>query len=436
MGYIQSYSRKAKKKQYVPTNSDGNAGVRATMNNMGLDNSKIGWKNGEVTYGNKSFKPAEVKDGVSYASVADIQGFVNDIYKSEGKNPVRVTDYVSPAGMGSISYSQNGIVSVGGEEIPILYMDGDRAVADEKDIDNAYKKLMQKTGLQTAEDIDADWKNNYKNRLDTAYGDMSGIKEWSYNPETDPVYQAYSDMYRREGERAYRDAAAKVASKKNNGGMTSAAQTLANRQLAYYLSMLTDKLPELAENSYERYKDDYRRKQDAYTLLAEEAEKDWNRRTSEQKLAREDYRQSLENERNRTESESKRLDSELERAENIRKASYEAQKNAWENAEKRGYFTEEEAKLWNIPKDKDGFYLTPNDIKINTDVQYFNEATKPQLAYKSDLNINELLEKYRMQKENDAVKAAQQRANTAYRLSQQLENSKKLAAYKESIKYK
>lgn len=421
MGYMNS--RKAKKTQYTPTSSDGSKGVRATMNNMGLDNSKIGWRDGKVTYGNNSFKPSYVKDGVSYAPVSDIQGFVNDIYKSEGKKPVRVTDYVPPAGLGSISYSQNGQVSVGGENIPVLYMDGDRAVADEKDLDEAYAKLLKRTGLQTAEDMYDGWSGAYKSKLNSAYNTMTGGKEWSYDPDSDPVYKAYSEMYRREGDRAYRDAAAQMASKRNNGGMTSAAQTLANQQLAYYLSKLADKIPELAENSYDRYKHEYQKKKDAYTLLSEQAEADWSKRENTQKLGRDDYARSIESEKDRTEAETKRLDALYSRTENERKSAEALKNSAWSNAQRRGYFTDEEAELLQIPKNGDGYYMTPNEIKIREELMYFNEATKPQLQYESDLNLNELYEKYRLQKSNDAAKAARQ-----------LANSKSLAAYKKSIK--
>ena len=99
----------SKTKTQVPKDRSGNSGVRASMTNMGLDNSKIGWKDGYVTYQNLKFKPANVEDGVSYAPVSDIQSFVNSVYKTQGINPVRVTDYAAPAGMAGVSYSQNGV---------------------------------------------------------------------------------------------------------------------------------------------------------------------------------------------------------------------------------------------------------------------------------------------------------------------------------------
>lgn len=417
----------AKTKQKTPKNQVGNYGVRTTMSNMGLDNSKIGWDNGAVTYNNKSFKPSSVENGVSYAPVSDIQEFVNDIYKSEGKNPVRVTDYASPAGLGSISYSDNGLVSVGEENIPILYMDGDRAVVDSNDLDRAYGKLMQKIGLEKPSDMYNEWQGKYASALNDAYKSLTSQKEWSYNPENDPVYKAYSDMYKREGERAYRDAAAKMATK-NNGNMTSAAQTVAGNQLLYYMSQLADRIPALAENSYNRYKNEQDTKLDAYNLLSKNAELDWNNKSDSQNLAREDYRRSRQSEQERDENSRVRREDE----QSIKAA-------AWANAEKRGFFTDTEAELWDIPKKQDGTYVTPSDIKIAEETLYFNNVTKPELSYKSDLSTAEMWEKYNAAMRNNSAKAAQNYANqknlAAYKASRSLANSKSLAAYKEALKY-
>lgn len=448
MAFIRTNSnyinKKAKTKQYVPKNESGNSGVRAAMTNMGMDNSKIGWKDGAVTYNHQSFKPSSVEDGVSYAPMSDIQDFVNGIYKAEGKNPMRATDYVAPAGLGDISYSDNGMVSVGGENIPVLYMDGDRAVVDENDLNKAYAKLMNNLGMQKSEDMYDDWYGKFGSNLRDAYADLTSDKPWSYNPETDPAYQAYSNMYRREGERAYRDAAAKMATK-NNGNMTSAAQTLANQQMLYYMSQLADRIPELAKNSYDRYKNEHAMKREAYDLLANSADSDWNKRTDMQKMAREDYKQASEAETKRDErlynrwaNEFKKQDNDDKLAENDRNAQKDVMDIAWNEAEKRGYFTDTEAQLWNIPKKEDGTYMTPNDIKIYNDKQYFNEATKPELNYKSDLTINELKEKYGLMDQNDAKKAARNYSNqvklAGVKSAKSLYNSKELARYKNALK--
>ena len=94
--------------------------------------------------------------------------------------------------------------------------------------------------------------------------------------------------------------------------------------------------------------------------------------------------------------------------------------------------------------------MTPNDIKILSDIQYFNEASKPQLDYKAELDMNELIEKYRQIRLNDAAKAADSKDLAAYkydrqytnsrnladyRYKRQLQNSKEMADYRESLKY-
>lgn len=427
---------KSKTKNAVPKDRNGNSGVRASMTNMGLDNSKIGWKDGYVTYQNLKFKPASVENGTSYAPVSDIQGFVESVYRAEGKNPVRVTDYAAPAGMSGISYSQNGLVSVGGENIPVLYMDGDRAVVDRRDLDNAYKKLLEQNGISTAENLYSDWSRDYKADINRAYGAMADYGEWKYNPAQDPAYRAYSDMYQREAERAYKDAAAKMASK-NNGNMTSAAQNVANQQIAYYMSQLADRIPELQKNAYERYSDGYDMKRQNYDLLREEAAAEWERRNSANETAKSDYSRWMENERQRTvdsqndmlaaiNADTKRIENESAKlrqageAETYRQAEFD---NMWENAERRGYFTDTEGRLWNIPKNAEGEYLTPNDIKIQNENRYFNETTAPQLEYRSNLEFQSLLKEYEEKRKYEIEKA-----------QRDYEYDKLLAAYRAGLK--
>jgi hypothetical protein len=426
----------AKSKMTETNDGRENYGVRAAMNNMGLDNSKIGWQDGYVTYNNMKFKPSYVKDGTSYAPKNDIQSFVNSIYKTEGKTPVRITDYASPAGMGGISYSDNGMVSVGGKNIPVLYMDGDRAVVDSNDLDKAYSAVKGKAGIDTAEEMYKKWSRQYKNALEKAYQGIADYGEWNYNPAQDPAYRAYSNMYRREGERAYRDAAAKLASR-NNGNMTSAAQSLANQQLNYYMSMLADRIPELQKNAYERYKNGFDMKKQSYDVLRNEADMAWKQRTELNDTAKTDYAKWLENERQRTLNAQNDIMSELKaegqknanETEKIRQAGESAKNiqneydNAWNNAERRGFFTDSEGGIWNISKKENGEYLTPNEIKIRNDMQYFNEAAAPQMDYKLRLELEAKLKELEEKRKSELQKA-----------QNDFEFDKLLAAYKASLK--
>lgn len=75
---------------------------------------------------------------------------------------------------------------------------------------------------------------------------------FSYNVESDPVYQAYRKQYTREGDRATQDALGAAAAA--TGGIPSSYATAAATQAGdYYASQLTDKVPELYQQAYNRY---------------------------------------------------------------------------------------------------------------------------------------------------------------------------------------
>lgn len=95
--------------------------------------------------------------------------------------------------------------------------------------------------------------------------------KWNYNPDTDPVWQAYQKQYRREGQRATEDTMGRYAAM--TGGMPSTAAVSAASQAGnYYASQLSDKLPQLYQDAYNRYLDEYKKQlglSEAYGNLAE-----------------------------------------------------------------------------------------------------------------------------------------------------------------------
>ncbi len=75
---------------------------------------------------------------------------------------------------------------------------------------------------------------------------------FSYQPESDPVYQAYRKQYLREGRRAAQDALGEAAAM--TGGIPSSYAAAAASQAGdYYASQLSDKVPELYQQAYNRY---------------------------------------------------------------------------------------------------------------------------------------------------------------------------------------
>ena len=97
----------------------------------------------------------------------------------------------------------------------------------------------------------------YERRRDEALERAEDLR-WGYDPDTDPVWQAYQKQYRREGQRAMQDALGRYAAM--TGGVPSSyAMTAASQAGDYYAAQLSDKLPELYDNAYTRYLREYER---------------------------------------------------------------------------------------------------------------------------------------------------------------------------------
>lgn len=104
----------------------------------------------------------------------------------------------------------------------------------------------------------------YTSRWDTQMTDildqMLNRQPYLYNLETDPVWSAYKKQYRREGQRATADTLAQVSAM--TGGMPSSyAVTAAQQAGDYYNAQMTDMIPQLYQQAYERYLNEYTLKQ-------------------------------------------------------------------------------------------------------------------------------------------------------------------------------
>ena len=110
------------------------------------------------------------------------------------------------------------------------------------------------------------WNGSEYQKLRDEYLKRAADMEWNYNPDEDPVWQAYQKQYRREGQRATEDTLGRAAAM--TGGMPSSyAVTAAGQAGNYYASQLSDKLPQLYQDAYNRYLQEYQRQlglSDAY----------------------------------------------------------------------------------------------------------------------------------------------------------------------------
>ncbi len=94
----------------------------------------------------------------------------------------------------------------------------------------------------------------------------AGSTGWKYDYENDPTWNAYKKVYREEGRRAAADTLA-TASAATGGVPSSYAVTASQQARNNYAGKLTELLPTLEQNAYQRYiseqADAYDREQDA-----------------------------------------------------------------------------------------------------------------------------------------------------------------------------
>lgn len=111
--------------------------------------------------------------------------------------------------------------------------------------------------------------DKYASERDDLINQLANPEKFSYNHNTDESYKAYAKQYAREGQRATADALA-AASAQSGGIASSYALTAAGQQGNYYASQLADKIPELYQNAYNRYLNEYNMRREALNSIQSE----------------------------------------------------------------------------------------------------------------------------------------------------------------------
>ncbi len=266
MSNISDKTKNSRVQVDVPRRPDGMVGVRATLRNMGIDNSLIGYNeaNKTVTLGGRELmKPQYINEqaGISYSMPADIQRSVANFYSNTNNPVVRVSDaYGNYAGRYGLSadalgYS-NGVVTVGGRPIDTLYIDDDgKAWAFRNDVEAAAEEYARSLGVRSPNEILEEYNNEYLPQIESLSRSIMNRDEFSYDPGSDPVYQAYREQYLLNADRAARDTMADYAGL-TGGYANSSAVTAAALTQQYYMSQLSSMIPQLAADAYERYSSD------------------------------------------------------------------------------------------------------------------------------------------------------------------------------------
>lgn len=237
---------------------NGDYGVRSSLEDRGVDTSRLGYDNGIITYGGKELlKPDRVENGVSY--VSNPNGITNatiNAYKLDGKNIVKATDYVAGKQLPfDVTYA-NDLVWVNGQSIKPVYVDNGYAYVDAAEMDKVIANAQVAMGIKDTSAL-LDGYMSERNRLTKRYENfIDNRKPFEYDYNDDPAYQAYKDMYTREGDRAMRDLMGEYSAR-TGGQMNSAAVTAGAQANNYYMQQLGDKIPELYQAAYNRYNADY-----------------------------------------------------------------------------------------------------------------------------------------------------------------------------------
>lgn len=137
-----------------------------------------------------------------------------------------------------------------------------------KDIQDRYDALKNYGSFEYNKEAPT-FDDKYAGKRDELINAISNPEKFSYDPANDESYKAYSKQYAREGQRATADALA-AASAQSGGIASSYAQTAAGQQANYYAAQLTDKIPQLYENAYNRYLNEYNMKREALNSIQSE----------------------------------------------------------------------------------------------------------------------------------------------------------------------
>lgn len=117
------------------------------------------------------------------------------------------------------------------------------------DSKNAYPG---RSGASSSPDGAAAGANPYAERLESALRRLEAREPFSYDPESDPVFQSYRAAYRREGDRAAKNTLGDAAAL-TGGQASTAAVAAASQARDYYNSKVGNVIPSLYQLAWQMY---------------------------------------------------------------------------------------------------------------------------------------------------------------------------------------
>lgn len=179
---------------------------------------------------------------------------LRESYEAAGDPLVAARDYVTGKGYSGVVNWDGESVTIGGIPVDAAYVVDGTAYIPRSAADSAVSQLEEKNGIIGNAGVNGLVESRYGSMLDDALDAVVNREGFSYEPEDDPVYGAYRDMYLREADDAFRRVL-----EENNSSVTGATGAVLSQALSSrndYLGRLAGVIPTLAADAYDRYTDE------------------------------------------------------------------------------------------------------------------------------------------------------------------------------------
>lgn len=197
----------------------------------------------------KITKPIDSKKGTTVGKThLNGEGDVQIVYPED---TVAVRDYVAGRGYsGTVDWDgQNP--TVGGEAITPEYVENGVSYVKREDADKAIENMESRAGVIGMDGAEKKRQEKYGEAEDKALKKVTDRREFTYDVESDPAFEAYREVYEDLAEKAYR----RVLND-NNTSVTGASNVVLSEAMEAQndqLRKLAQMVPELYENAFDRY---------------------------------------------------------------------------------------------------------------------------------------------------------------------------------------
>ena len=165
------------------------------------------------------------------ATIGTKKKTVDTVDTTTTKNPTR-------ASSAYIKYPDNQSKQTSGGYVP------------SSDVNSAKNAMTVHNGTKPAA-----YTSKYDNLINSNLDSILNRKKFSYDPNSDALYQQYKDSYTRNGQTAMKDTMGNAALLTGGYG-NSYAVTAGQQAYNNYMQQLADKIPELEQRAYDRYRDE------------------------------------------------------------------------------------------------------------------------------------------------------------------------------------